>query len=66
MVNGASAEPVITLEYDRTSAGLDSVVTEMFEYDDNFGRISVDGLSYFRINRRDIDSLIAKFEESFK
>ncbi|MBR6396429.1 MAG: hypothetical protein IKS09_05620, partial [Lachnospiraceae bacterium] len=58
-------EPVIKITYDRSSEGLDRVVSEIYNYNDNFGRISVNGLSYFRINVRDIENLINIFESSF-
>ena len=56
--------PLLTMTYDRTSAGLEPVVTQFYAYNDNFNRISVDGISFFRVNIRDVESLIAKAREN--
>lgn len=61
----ASGKPVLTMTYDRTGAGKKPVVVEFFEYNDNFNRISVNGSSLFRVNIRDVESLIGLFEETF-
>lgn len=60
-----SQEPILTLTYDRTGAGMDPIVTRFYPYNDNFNRISVNDLSIFRVNIRDVESLITMFEELF-
>jgi len=60
-----SQEPILTLTYDRTSAGMEPIVTRFYEYNDNFNRISVNDLSIFRVNIRDVESLITMFDELF-
>ncbi|MCI8627287.1 MAG: DUF4340 domain-containing protein [Lachnospiraceae bacterium] len=57
--------PVLTMTFDRTGAGLAPVVTQFYTYNENFNRISVDGISFFRVNIRDVESLIEMFEELF-
>jgi len=60
-----SQEPILTLTYDRTSAGMEPIVTRFYPYNDNFNRISVNDLSIFRVNIRDVESLITMFDELF-
>ena len=61
----ASQTPRMTVTYTREKAGLEPVVTQFYEYNENFNRMSVNGVSIFRCNHRDIDYLIETIEEMF-
>ena len=61
----ASQTPRMTITYERDKAGLEPIVTQFFEYNENFNRMSVNGVSVFRCNVRDVDYLMDMIEDLF-